>query len=103
MSVEAITFVIRSSLCNLLIRPSDGMSRVDKIGQILLMDVQLRVEIGASSSSSYPREQIVEEGLHKLTDVQQLPLLVFSFTFFQIHLKSSHSKKILKSKLKRNI
>jgi hypothetical protein len=57
------------------------MSRVDKIGQIL-MDVQPKVEIGTSSSSSYPKEQIVEEGLHKLTNVQQLPQLVCNFDNF---------------------
>jgi hypothetical protein len=72
MSVEAITFAIRSSLW-----PREGMSRVDKTRQ----DMQPRVEVGVCSSSSCPRKQIVWESFHKLMN-QKVSQLVFNFDNF---------------------
>ncbi|CAM6040804.1 unnamed protein product, partial [Sphagnum compactum] len=87
-SAQEITSDIKSALVDLLqnlsLGPSDNMSRVDT---------------GASSSSSCPRELIVNEDAHKLTDIQQVPQRVFgldnltmrlqeSITFSSIHAKS---------------
>jgi len=56
------------------------MSKVDKTRQIVL-DMQPRVEVGVSSSSSCPREQIVWESFHKLMN-QQVLQIVFNFDNF---------------------
>jgi Leucine-rich repeat (LRR) protein len=77
-SAQGITSAIKSALHNLLqnlsLRPSDNMSRVDT---------------GASSSSSCPRELIVNEDAHKLTDIQQVPQPVFGLDKFTMRLQQS--------------
>jgi disease resistance protein RPS2 len=75
-SGQEITSDIRSALHHLLqnlsLRPTDNVSRVDT---------------GASSSSSCPRELIVNEDAHKLTDIQQVPQPVFGFDNFSMRLQ----------------
>ncbi|KAH8949250.1 hypothetical protein BDL97_10G022300 [Sphagnum fallax] len=77
-SAQGITSAIKSAFDNLLQylsrRPSDNMSRVDT---------------GASSSSSCPRELIVNEDAHKLTDIQQVPQPVFGLDNFAMRLQQS--------------
>ncbi|CAK9859210.1 unnamed protein product [Sphagnum jensenii] len=77
-SAQGITSAIKSALHNLLqnlsLRPTDNMSRVDT---------------GASSSSSCPRELIVNEDAHKLTDIQQVPQPVFGLDNFTMRLQQS--------------
>ncbi|KAH9549418.1 hypothetical protein CY35_10G018900 [Sphagnum magellanicum] len=77
-SAQGITSEIKSAFDNLWqnlsIRPSHDMSRVDT---------------GASSSSSCPRELIVNEDAHKLTDIQQVPQLVFGVDNFTMRLQQS--------------
>ncbi|KAH9549403.1 hypothetical protein CY35_10G017600 [Sphagnum magellanicum] len=77
-SAQEITSDIKSALHfllqNLSLGPSDNMSRVDT---------------GASSSSSCPREPIVNEDAHKLTDIQQVPQLVFGLDNFTKRLRRS--------------
>jgi disease resistance protein RPS2 len=77
-SAQEITSAIKSALHNLLqnlsLRPTDNMSRVDT---------------GASSSSSCPRELIVNEDAHKLTDIQQVPQPVFGLDNFTMRLQQS--------------
>ncbi len=77
-SAQEITSDIKSALHNLLqnlsLRPSDNMSSVDT---------------GASSSSSCPRELIVNEDAHKLTDIQQVPQPVFGLDNFIMRLQQS--------------
>ncbi|CAM6018400.1 unnamed protein product, partial [Sphagnum balticum] len=77
-SAQGITSGIKSALHNLLQylsrRPSDNMSRVDT---------------GASSSSSCPRELILNEEAHKLTDIQQVPQPVFGLDKFTMRLQQS--------------
>jgi disease resistance protein RPS2 len=77
-SAQEITSDIKSGLHNLLqnlsLGPSDNMSRVDT---------------GASSSSSCPRELIVNEDAHKLTDIQQVPQPVFGLHNFTMRLQQS--------------
>jgi Leucine-rich repeat (LRR) protein len=76
--VQRVTSAIKSAFYNLLqnlsLGPSDKMSRVDT---------------GASSSSSCPQEQIVNEDAHKLTDVQQVPQPVFGLDNFTMRLQQS--------------
>jgi hypothetical protein len=75
---QEITSDIKSALHNLLqkfsLQSSDNMSRVDT---------------GASSSSSCPRELIVNEDAHKLTDIQQVPQRVFGLDNFTMRLQQS--------------
>ncbi|CAM6018438.1 unnamed protein product [Sphagnum balticum] len=77
-SAQGITSAIKSALHNLLqnlsLRPSDTKSRVDT---------------GASSSSSCPRELRVNEDAHKLTDIQQVPQPVFGLEKFTTKLQQS--------------
>jgi hypothetical protein len=77
-SAQGITSSIRSALHNLLqylsLRRTDNMSRVDT---------------GASSSSSCPREVIVNEDAHKLTDIQKVPQPVFGLDKFTMRLQQS--------------
>ncbi len=77
-SAQEITSDIKSGLHNLLqnlsLGPSDNMSSVGT---------------GASSSSSYPRELIVNEDAHKLTDIQQVPQHVFGLDNFTMRLQQS--------------
>jgi len=73
-----VTSAIKSAFYNLWqnlsLRPSDNTSRVDT---------------GASSSSSCPREQIVYEDAHNLTDIQQVPQPVFGLDNFTMRLQQS--------------
>jgi Leucine-rich repeat (LRR) protein len=77
-SAQGITSAIKSALRNLLknlsLRPSDNMARV---------------ETGTSSSSSCPRELIVNEDAHNLTDIQQVPQPVFGLDKFTMRLQQS--------------
>jgi Leucine-rich repeat (LRR) protein len=74
-SVQQVTSAIKSAFCNLWpLRPSDNMSRV---------------ETGASSSSSRPRELIVNEDSHKLTDIQQVQHPVIGLDNFTMRLQQS--------------
>jgi len=77
-SAQGITSAIKSAFYNLWqnssLRPSDNMSRVDT---------------EASSSSSCPRELIVNEDAHKLTDIQQVPQPVFGLDNFAMRLQQS--------------
>ncbi|CAM6047027.1 unnamed protein product, partial [Sphagnum compactum] len=77
-SAQGITSAIKSALHNLLqylsLGPSDNMSRVDT---------------EASTSSSCPRELIVNEDAHKLTDLQEVPQLVFGLDNFTMRLQQS--------------
>ncbi len=77
-NAQGVTNAIKSAFYNLLqnlsLRPSDNMSRVDT---------------GASSSSSCPRELIVNEDAHKLTDIQQVPQPVFGLDNFTMRLQQS--------------
>jgi Leucine-rich repeat (LRR) protein len=77
-STQEITSDIKSALHNLLqkisLGPSDNLSRVDT---------------GASSSSSCPRELIVNEDAHKLTDIQQVPQHLFGLDNFTMRLQQS--------------
>jgi hypothetical protein len=77
-SAQEITGDIRSALHNLLqilsLGPTYNMSRVDT---------------GGSSSSSCPRERIVNEDAHKLTDIQQVPQPVFGLHNFTMRLQQS--------------
>jgi Leucine-rich repeat (LRR) protein len=73
-SAQVITSDITSAFRNLSVGPSYNMSRVDT---------------GASSSSSCPRELIVNAGAHKLTDIQQVPKLVFGLDNFTMRLQRS--------------
>ncbi|CAM6040806.1 unnamed protein product, partial [Sphagnum compactum] len=77
-SAQEITSDIKSALVDLLqnlsLGPSDNMSRVDT---------------GASSSSSCPRELIVNEDAHKLTDIQQVPQRVFGLDNLTTSLQQS--------------
>ncbi len=76
-SAQEVTTTIQYVLQNQSIGTSDGMSRVDETGQKVLDIMQLRVDIGTSSSSSCPREQRACEVTQKLTGVQRVPPLVF--------------------------
>jgi len=77
-NAQGVTNPIKSAFYNLLqnlsLRPSDNMSRVDT---------------GASSSSSCPRDLIVNEDAHKLTDIQQVPQPVFGLDNFTMRLQQS--------------
>jgi len=77
-SAQEKTSDIKSALHNhlqkLSLGPSDNLSRVDT---------------GASSSSSCPRELIVNEDAHKLTDIQQVPQHVFGLDNFTMRLQQS--------------
>ncbi|KAH9549420.1 hypothetical protein CY35_10G019000 [Sphagnum magellanicum] len=77
-SAQGITSAIKSALHNLLhylsLGPSDNMSRVGT---------------GASTSSSCPRELIVNEDAHKLSDIQEVPQLVFGLDNFTMRLQQS--------------
>ncbi|CAK9859212.1 unnamed protein product [Sphagnum jensenii] len=79
-SAQGITSAIKSAFYNLWqnlsLRPSDNMSRVDT---------------GASSSSSCPRELIVNEDAHKLTDIQQVPQPVFGLDKFYYEIATIHN------------
>ncbi len=77
-SAQVITSDITSAFCNLLLGPSDNMSRVDT-----------GASSSSSSSSSCPRELIVNAGAHKLTDIQQVPKLVFGLDNFTMRLQRS--------------
>ncbi len=75
---QGITSAIKSAFDNLLQysspRRSDYMSRVDT---------------GASSSSSCPRELVGNEDAHKLTDIQLVPQPVFGLDNFTMRLQQS--------------
>ncbi|KAH8947009.1 hypothetical protein BDL97_11G017500 [Sphagnum fallax] len=74
-SVQRVTSALKSAFCNLFpLRPSDNMSRVDT---------------GASSSSSCPRELLVNEVAHKLTDIQQVEQPVIGLDNFTMRLQQS--------------
>ncbi|CAM6006315.1 unnamed protein product [Sphagnum balticum] len=77
-SAQGVTSARKSAFYNLWqnlsLRPSDNMSRVDT---------------GASSSSSCPRELIVNEDAHKLTDIQQVPQLVIGLDNFTMRSEQS--------------
>ncbi|KAH9550063.1 hypothetical protein CY35_10G053800 [Sphagnum magellanicum] len=77
-SAHGVTSAIKSAFYylwqNLSLQPSDYMSKVDT---------------GASSSSSCPQEQIVNEDAHKLTDIQQVPQPVFGLDNFTMRLQQS--------------
>ncbi|CAM6029577.1 unnamed protein product [Sphagnum balticum] len=88
-SAQEVTATIQYVLQNQSIGTSDGMSRVDETGQRVLDIMQLRVDIGTSSSSSCPREQRACEVTQKLTDVQRVPPLVFGLDNFTKRLQKS--------------
>ncbi|KAH9549416.1 hypothetical protein CY35_10G018700 [Sphagnum magellanicum] len=71
---SAIKFAFNDLWQNLSFRPSHDISRVDT---------------GASSSSSCPREVIVSEDALKLTDIQQVPQHVFGVDNLTIRLQQS--------------
>jgi Leucine-rich repeat (LRR) protein len=77
-SAQGVTSAIKSGLCYLLqclsLRPGDNM---------------LRLDTGASSSSSCPRAQIVNEDAHNLTYVQEVPQHVFGLDNFTMRLQQS--------------
>jgi len=77
-SAQGITSALKSALHSLLqylsLGPSDNMSRVDT---------------EASTSSSCPRELIVNEDAHKLTDLQEVPQHVFGLDNFTMRLQQS--------------
>ncbi len=88
-SAQDVTATIQYVLQNQAIGTSDGMSMVDETGQRVLDIMQLRVDIGTSSSSSCPREQRACEVTQKLTDVQRVPPLVFGLDNFTKRLQKS--------------
>ncbi|CAK9257857.1 unnamed protein product [Sphagnum jensenii] len=72
---SSVTSAIKSAFCNLWpLRPSDNMSRVDT---------------GTPSSSSRPRELIVNEDAHKLTDIQQVQQPVIGLDNLTMRLQQS--------------
>ncbi len=77
-SSQGITSAIKSALHNplqnLSLRPSDNSSRVDT---------------GASSSSSCPRELIVSEDAHKLAEIELVPQTVIGLDNFTMRLQQS--------------
>jgi Leucine-rich repeat (LRR) protein len=74
-SVQRVTSALKSAFCNLFpLRPSDNMSMVDT---------------GGSSSSSCPRELLVNEDAHKLTDIQQVEQSVIGLDNFTMRLQQS--------------
>ncbi len=77
-SAEVITSDIKSALDDLLqnlsLGPSDNMTRADT---------------GASSSSFCPRELVVNEDAHKLTDIEKVPQHVFGVDKFTMRLQRS--------------
>jgi Leucine-rich repeat (LRR) protein len=77
-SAQEITCAIKSAFYNLWknlsLRPSDDMSRVDT---------------GASSSSSCPRELIVNEDAHERTDIQKVPQPVIGLGNLTMRLQQS--------------
>jgi Leucine-rich repeat (LRR) protein len=77
-SAEVITRDIKSALDDLLQNLSLGSS-----------DNMTRVDAGASSSSSRPRELIVNEDAHKLTDIKKVPQHVFGVDNFTMKLQRS--------------
>jgi len=88
-SAQEVAATIQYVLQNQSIGTSDGMSGVDETGQRVLDIMQLRVDIGTSSSSSCPREQRACEVTQKLTDVQRVPPLVFGLDNFTKRLQKS--------------
>jgi Leucine-rich repeat (LRR) protein len=77
-SAEVITSDIKSELDHLLqnlsLGPSDNMTRADT---------------GASSSSFCPREVVVNEDAHKLTDIKEVPQHVFGVDNLTMRLQRS--------------
>jgi Leucine-rich repeat (LRR) protein len=77
-SAEVITSNIKSALDDLLqnlaLGPSDNVRRVDT---------------GASSSSFCPRELLVNEDAHELTDIEKVPQHVFGVDNFTMRLQGS--------------
>jgi disease resistance protein RPS2 len=73
-SAQVITSDITSAFYNLSLGASDNMSRADT---------------GAFSSSSCPRELIVNEDAHKLTDIQQVRQPVFGLDNLTMKLQQS--------------
>ncbi len=77
-SAQEVTTAIKSAFYNLWqklsLRPSDDMSRVDT---------------GASSSSSCPRELIVKEDAHEQTDIQKVPQSVIGLGNLTMRLQQS--------------
>jgi hypothetical protein len=88
-SAQEVTATMQYVLQNQAIGTSDGMSRVDETGQRMLDIMQLRVDVGTSSSSSCPREQRACEVTQKLTNVQRVPPLVFGLDNFTRRLQKS--------------